>query len=157
MRIISSRIVEVRVEGVGDIRGIKIGSRMSRKPMLIKDLEYPRKHSLIFLDMYKMISNLTIFWNHKITKPDERLGIWLHQMSLFFWKNISHFSSSSLYPSLVRFALFSNSHMSNLCFIICWCFYSNILECLLVVQNGLLRQEASMHILRHSFAQKMVL
>lgn len=91
MRISSSRIMEVRVEGVGDIRGIKIGSRMSRKPMLIKDLEYPRKHSLIFLDMYKMISNLTIFWNHKITKPDERLGIWLHQMSLFVWKNFSYF------------------------------------------------------------------
>ena len=53
--------MEVRVEGVGDIRGIKIGSRMSRKPMLIKDLEYSQKHSLIFLDMYKMISNLTIF------------------------------------------------------------------------------------------------
>ena len=55
MRISSSRIMETIVEDVSDIKSIKIGSQMSRKPTVMQDLEYPWKHSPIFLNLSETI------------------------------------------------------------------------------------------------------
>lgn len=65
MRISYSKNVDAIVKVVGDIWGIEVGSQISGKPTVMKDLnvpsEYPWECLLLLLNSYQAIKNVAVF------------------------------------------------------------------------------------------------
>ena len=65
MRISYIKNIDAIVKVVGDIWGIEVGSQISGKPTVMKDLnvpsEYPWECLLLLLNSYKAIKNVAIF------------------------------------------------------------------------------------------------